>query len=192
MGVDGRCGAGKTGFAAELSAALRSRGTEVVLLDSERFHQPRMIRHRDPDPARGYLADAYDLTGLRERVLEPLADGPAHIPTGLRRLENDAPVSDQVWVDPQTVVVLDATFIQRVDVRPHWDVVILLHASEDAALQRAVRRDSDAFGSRETALEAHRTRYGAAWRLYEESVDPRACADLVVDHDDPERPRLVR
>lgn len=93
LGIDGRCGVGKTRFAADLSTALRSFGEDVVSIDSDLFHQPRPIRHRNPDPARGYLADAYDLTGLREHVLAPLALGPASVPVGLRRLEDDAPVS---------------------------------------------------------------------------------------------------
>lgn len=192
LGIDGRCGVGKTRFAADLSTALRSFGEDVVSIDSDLFHQPRPIRHRNPDPARGYLADAYDLTGLREHVLAPLALGPASVPVGLRRLEDDAPVSEQVWIPAGAIVVFDATFVQRPELRGHWDLVILLDASQSVALDRSVRRDSQALGGRESALQAHQTRYGAAWRLYEESVDPRAVADVVVDLDDPERPSLVR
>ncbi|MGX7835833.1 hypothetical protein ACWKSR_11845, partial [Campylobacter fetus subsp. venerealis] len=88
------------------------------------------------DPARGYLADAYDLTGLREHVLAPLALGPASVPVGLRRLEDDAPVCEQVWVPAEAIVVFDATFVQRPDLRAHWDLVILLEASAGAALDR--------------------------------------------------------
>lgn len=192
LGIDGRCGVGKTRFAADLSTAFRSFGEDVVSIDSDLFHQPRSVRHRDADPARGYLADAYDLTGLREHVLAPLALGPASVPVGLRRLEDDSPVTDREWVPAGTIVVFDATFIQRPDLRGHWDLVVLLDASEGVALDRAVRRDSDALGGHESALQAHRTRYDAAWRLYEESIDPRAVADVVVDLDDPDRPRLVR
>lgn len=191
LGVDGRCGVGKTRFAADLSAALRSFGEDVVSIDSDLFHQPRPIRHRNPDPALGYLADAYDLTGLREHVLVPLALGPASVPVELRRLEDDAPVSEQVWIPAGAIVVFDATFVQRPELRGHWDLVILLDASQSVALDRAVRRDSQTLGGRESALQAHQTRYGAGWRLYEESVYPKAVAD-VVDLDDPERPSLVR
>lgn len=87
------------------------------------------------------------------------------------------------------VVVFGATVVQRPDLRPPWDMVLLIEATDDVALERATRRDSDVLGGAGAALQAHRTRYDAAWRRYEAPVGPTAAAGAVIAYDDPELPR---
>jgi uridine kinase len=47
-------------------------------------------------------------------------------------------------------------------------------------------------GTVERVTERYRKRYLPGQRLYRAQVDPEAIADIVIDNEDPQAPRLVR
>ena len=196
VGIDGVCGVGKTRFADELAGHLQQRGHPVIRLDSDGFHHVRVIRHRQQhDLARGYYEDAYDFAALRDLVLLPL--GPKHKP-GDRKyacrvhdLVSDEVVREWRRAPEDAVLVFDATFLQRDGLREHWDEVIYLDASSDAAQHRGVNRDAAALGGQSAAIEAYRRRYMAACEIYLREQSPRERASILIDHEDPALPRLV-
>lgn len=94
---------------------------------------------------------------------------------------------------PQNAVVLfDATFIQRDDLRDQWDEVIYLDASMARAQARGVSRDADALGGVDEATLAYESRYMAACRIYVAEQHPRERATIVIDHEDTASPKLSR
>jgi uridine kinase len=194
IGIDGICGVGKTTFALDLARHIGRSGRPVVRLDSDGFHHVRAIRYRQGrNSARGYYEDAYDFESLRELVLRPLGPG------GTRRyasrvhdLESDRPVRDWAVAAVDAVLIFDATFLQRGDLREHWDEVIYLHASKGSALARGITRDADALGGREAATSAYASRYMAACDFYLDEERPIDRASIVVDHDDPAAPVVLR
>ncbi len=112
VGVDGVDGVGKTVLAAELSAALRDLGRDVVSLDG--FHHPRAVRYRrGQDSPEGSWLDSYDYQAFSEHVLEPFARG------GSRRYRSvvhdvvtDEPVeSDRLTAPAGAVLVVDGLFL---------------------------------------------------------------------------------
>lgn len=194
VGVDGRVGSGKSTFARELVAALQASGRPAMHLDSDGFHHVRAVRQSGPDQARGYYDHAYDLGAVAERVLRPLrAGGSLEVATRVHDLETDEVVDDETTVvDPAAVVVLDCTFLQRGDLRDLWDEVVWLDVRRATALRRGVARDAERLGGVAAAEAAYETRYMAACDLYVAEQSPRERASIVVDHEDPTRPRLVR
>lgn len=204
VGIDGPCGVGKTRFGHDLARALTavlerdasSAGARpVVLLDSDGFHHVRERRYRQGRASpRGYYEDAYDLDALRERVLVPLGPGGSRvIATKVHDMGSDEVVTDQsATVPPDAVVLFDTTFLQRADLRAHWDVVVYLDADREVAHQRGVRRDAAAMGGVEAAARAHEQRYRAAFDLYVAEEAPRDRADIVIRHDDPADPAVLR
>lgn len=199
VGIDGVCGAGKTTFARDLVAALEAAPggvrRRVVHLDSDGFHHVRERRYRaGRTSARGYYDDAYDLDALRDRVLRPLGDGgDRRIATKVHDLDTDAVVTD-AWAEvaEDAIVVFEATFLQRGELRREWDVVVFLDASREVALARGVRRDAARLGGEPAAREAYERRYLGACDLYLAEESPRERADLVIRNDDPQRPVLLR
>lgn len=65
-------------------------------------------------------------------------------------------------------------------------------ASFASARARGVARDAPRLGSIKDALRLYDTRYDPAQRRYLSEVDPETTADVVVDHDDPQSPSIVR
>ncbi|ACQ80438.1 uridine kinase [Beutenbergia cavernae DSM 12333] len=195
VGVDGVCGVGKSTFARDLAAAMGQTDRPVVHLDSDAFHHVRERRRRQGHlSGRGYYEDAYDFDALADRVLRPLGPGGTRT-YAVRVLDfaSDAVIADETaHASGDAVVIFDATFLQRDELRDLWDAVVYLHADEDAALARALARDMTALGGEESARAAYESRYAAACRIYLDEQDPRRRASIVVEHTDPDRPQVER
>lgn len=189
------CGVGKSVLARELRDAVEAAGRPAVHLDSDGFHHPRARRYRQGrDSARGYYEDAYDMDALVERVLGPLGPGgDRRYATAVIDLGTDAAVVD-AWAvaAPDAVVLLDATFLQRGDLRGWWDEVVYLDADPAAARARAIARDAGPADNAATTAASYDTRYGAACAIYLAEEDPRARASIVLEHTDPAAPRVLR
>ncbi len=164
VGVDGVCGAGKTTFTRELVQRLGATGRAVVHVDSDGFHHVReRRRRRGPMSARGYYEDAYDFETLLQRVLLPLGPG------GSR--EDAVRVHD---------LATDEIVIDETDTAP-----------PDVTTTRGVARDAAALGGDEAARAAYDSRYAAACAIYLAEESPEERATIVVQHDDPSRPRII-
>ena len=90
------------------------------------------------------------------------------------------------------VVVLDGIFLQRRAVRARLTLVVYLRASPEESLRRALVRDGGALGSPGEVERRYRARYLPGQALYRAEVDPERLADVLVDNEDPARPRLLR
>jgi uridine kinase len=194
VGIDGPSGVGKTTFAGELADAVRATGRPVLRIDSDGFHHVRAIRYRQGRAsARGYYEDAYDFDSLRALVLVPLGPGGSRrVATKVHDLATDAVELRWTDVAPDAVVIFDATFLQRGELRDLWDEVVYLAAAERIAEQRGVERDAAALGGADTALAAYESRYTAAYRIYLTEERPADRASIVIDHTDPAAPGLLR
>lgn len=193
VAVDGLTGAGKSIFSEELTAAVTDRGGRGLHLSTDDFHHRVEHRRRDPDRARGYRRDAFDLTSFGRLVLEPLGPaGDRRVVPRLHDLTTDEMVAAEIVTVPaDTVVVVDGTFLQDAPLHDAWDVVIYLETPADVAVERAVPRDTALFGSADAVRDVYATRYHAACRLYVDDVDPVGRATVVVDNTDLDRP-IVR
>ena len=193
VGVDGVCGVGKSTFADRLAEGIETLGRPVIRLDSDGFHHVRAIRYRQgSESARGYYEDAYDFDSLRDLALLPLgANGPHRYASRVHDLATDKAVREWAVAPVDAVVVFDATFLQRDDLRDHWDEVIYLDATMERAQERGTARDAPALGGLERAVAVYEARYMAACRIYLAEQSPRERASIVIDNDDPTHPRLL-
>lgn len=195
VAVDGITAAGKTTFADALAAALRSHGRTVIRVSMDGFHHPRSVRYRQGrGSADGYYEDAYDHGAVRTALLDPLGPGgDRQYRTAVIDLAADVPVDGPPELaEPDDVLVVDGSFLQKPVLRDAWDIVIYLRTSFEAAEERGARRDAELLGGIDQARSTFRTRYHAAQRRYLDECDPEAAADIVIDVEDPADPRLIR
>ena len=186
VAVDGITASGKSTTAERLTRAVAARGRTVIHLSTDDYHHTAERRHADPDRARGYYRDAYDLDAFARLVLRPLGPG------GDRRyvarhhdLATDAILPDETDVAAKdAVVVVDGSFLQSGGLRGLWDFVVWVDTSPATAVSRAVIRDRSLFGTREAVIDAYASRYRRACELYIEQHDPVSGADAVIDNDD--------
>jgi len=191
VGVDGVDGAGKTTFAAELAAALRSRGRETVHLSADGFHQQRARRHRrGRDSAEGFWLDSYDYAALRTGVLEAFGSGGS----GRYREASHDLASDRLLDGPwheapsNAILVLDGLFLHRDELVQEWDFSIFLRVPFAVSVARMAERD----GTDPDPGHAGNSRYVGGQRLYFEACSPWDRASLVIDNTTLTEPRIVR
>ncbi len=137
VAVDGITAAGKSTFAAELREAVAATGRPSRHLSTDDYHHRQARRRADPDRARGYYRDAYDLETFRLRVLDPLAPrGDRWVLPRRHDLVSDELLDGPVErLDPGCVVVVDGSFLQRPVLSGAWDVVVWLEVSFAAAVE---------------------------------------------------------
>ena len=182
VAVDAVTAAGKSTFAADLATAVAACGRVAIHLSTDDYHHVAAVRHRNPDRARGYYEDAYDLAAFRRLVLDPL--GPGGERRYRARRHNLA--TDEVLDEPpetapaDAIVVVDGSFLQSPALAGAWDEVIWLDVPMATALERAIPRDTAQFGGADAVRAAYENRYHPACALYLAAVDPRANATIVV------------
>lgn len=183
VAVDGRTGCGKSTFADALADRLADTQRPAIRASIDDFHHPAVHRRKlGRYSAEGYYRDARDLRAFVELLLRPL--GPGGNFRFARQsfdLAKDAPVEPVFeTATADAVLIADGTFLQRPELRGHFDFAIFLDAPEPLARERATARDAHLVGSRAEAEKLYDLRYGPAFRLYEEAVNPLLLADAVV------------
>jgi len=122
------------------------------------------------DRALDHLCQAFDVDDLVGRVLKPHARGEAiAFERGAARIE----------VPSGAVLVLHGLFLAHPLLRDKLERLVHLEVSESQSLRRVAGRDARKQGP-ETLLRVRR-HYLPTQRAFDERIDPRKTADLVLD-----------
>jgi uridine kinase len=194
VAVDGPDAAGKTTFADELAVLISAR-RPVVRLGADDFHRPAAVRYRRGDMSpEGYYLDSFDNEMIVAAVLRPLGPGGdgEYLPA-LFDFRSGEPVPARRQVaDPRALLLFDGVFLQRRELREHWDAAIYLHVAPAESLRRALVRDRELLGSEETIRDRYQRRYLPGQAMYRETDSPADRAGLALDMSDPARPSVLR
>jgi uridine kinase len=194
VAVDGPDAAGKTILADELTPLVARSGRPVIRASIDGFHRPRAERiGRGPESPEGYYRDSFDYATLRAALLDPL--GPGGSLEHRRRafdFRTDHPVAAPTEVaSPHAVLLFDGVFLLRPELADEWDLRVFVAVPFAETQRRAAARDVALFGSQEQVRRRYEARYVPGQMLYFDEARPRENADVVVDNEDPDRPRLV-
>lgn len=190
VAVDGVDGSGKTTFADELALMLRAGGRPTIRVSVDDFHHRREVRYRrGRDAAEGYWLESYDYPSLRANVLDPLGPGGSRwYRPAVHDVRSDAILDlPRRRAAPASVVVIDGMFLHRDELRGQWDLSVFLAVPFEVTAARMARRD----GSNPDPAHASMARYVQGQRLYFAACTPWERADLVIDNELPDCPRLL-
>ena len=193
VAIDGRTASGKTTLSDELAAAVSNRGRPVIRTSIDGFHRPKAERYaRGRHSAEGYYFDARDLSAVTKLLLEPLGAGGNRLyRTASFDLDADVSIEQEPKLAEQdAILIVDGTFLQREELRAHWDRAIFVKTSAEVSESRGLRRDMDRLGGEAAAKELYATRYRPAFELYERLSQPENICDMIVDNDDLHSPHL--
>ena len=152
VAVDGPDAAGKTTLADAIASTLARDGRTCTRLTIDDFLRPAEARYRRGDLSPdGYYEDAFDLDAFTAAV---------EAATG--------------------IVVADGVFLQRPELAHLWTLVVYVDCAAEVTLERALVRDLERFGSRETVVERYAVRYLPAQERYRRDVRPEDRADVVL------------
>jgi uridine kinase len=190
VAIDGPDGAGKTGFAADLSAALERIGRPVVVIHVDDFLNPRAVRHRlGRDSPDGFFRDSVDLHALDRLVLRPLgASGDGRFRRRAFDHPADKPVDAPVeFAPPEAVVIVEGLFLHRDELAGRWDWSVFLDVPFTVTAKRMSQRD----GTHPDPSHPSMRRYVEGRRRYFAECSPWSRATHMIEHADPARPNLV-
>ena len=191
VAVDGPDATGKTTLADELAAELSDR--EVIRASIDGWHRPRAERYRlGEDSPAGYYRDSFAHHALRRELLDPLGPGgDRSYRAAVFDFRTDTALAlPRRSAGERPLLIFDGVFLLRPELRDAWDLAVFVRCSPDESLRRALVRDLAFFGPAEEIDRRCRTRYLLGQELYLSEARPLANADVVVDNDDPEQPRL--
>jgi uridine kinase len=197
VGLDGRSAAGKTTLADALADMLRStRNRPVVRASIDDFHRPghKFRSIREEWTPQTYYDESYDYVAFRDLVLRRLGPGgDRRIRTAIFDSYHDVPLPNPWHIAPENaILIVDGAFLQRDELRSHWDYLIWLKVDADTVLARAQKRDVAWVGSEDVVDHCYRGRVLPTHALYESLVNPQRHADAVLDTTDLGAPRLER
>ncbi len=167
--VDGLDGSGKSRFAAALSAALSSVGAPASLIHVDDFRRPLDFSGLAPEAEAELYYDRYFDFAALDAALAP------------------SPLDETGGA----ITVLEGVMPLRA-ARAAGAPLIVLEVSTDEARRRIVARDQAKGRTPEEIAGRIDRRYFPAQARYRASFDPLGRADLVIDNEDWDRPRVVR
>lgn len=189
VAVDGVDGAGKTWFGDELAAACASWPGPVVRASVDGFHHPQSYRHAHGRTGETFWSRSFDYAAFLSELVLPWRAGPGSVyRPAVHDVDADRALDPQPSVVPERgLLVVDGIFLQRDGLREHWDLVVFLDVPFEVSASRTAVRD----GSDPDPAHPSQARYVAGQRIYLDTCDPRARADVVVDNSDLAWPRIV-
>jgi len=189
LAIDGVDAAGKTTLANELVAPLYSRGRFVIRAGIDGFHYPRARRYqRGRTSPEGYFHDSFNLDALIGHLLLPLGPGgTCSIRRAVFDYRIDSPIDVLEEVAPtNAILVFDGVFLQRSELRAHWDATIYVDVPFVISVKRAAQRD----GWPPSVDAPENRRYVEGQRIYMRECDPMAIASVVIDNSDLSAPTI--
>lgn len=192
VGINGIDGVGKTHFADALETSLTAQHKPVVIVHVDDFTNPSSIRHAGTTQVENYYSHTFDLTSLRERIIEPVRQGMLFSVD----MVHSAPQDDDKTVrhsyhihDPESIILIEGVFIYRPELVQAFDYRIFLSMPLAAMLGRGGQRDAVRLG--QNVLTNYTKKYIPAQQRYLELVRPAEIAHQVIDLTDWGNPRIV-
>lgn len=191
VAIDGPDGAGKTHFADALAAVLQDRRRPVARISIDDFHNVRAVRYRQGRHSPlGFWEDSYNYERFRSDVLEPFG------PEGSRlfRRASYSHVTDEILdppfetTDPTAILIVDGIFLQRLELRPQWDLTVFLDVKFTETARRMALRD----GTSPDPDHLSMRRYVEGQREYSRQCQPQQRATILIDNNNLHAPKILR
>ena len=191
VAIDGIDGSGKSRLARTLAAACEAEGASTFVFRVDDFRRPLGALADDVDEAAIYYDRYYDFALLDACLRAFLAGAPgATIPRFDPAREALADTQELTFGDAR-LAFLEGVFVLRAPTAAASSVIVL-EVTETEARRRIVERDTARGRPREVVEHRMDHRYFPAQRAYRAAFDPLRRADVVVDNERWDRPRLVR
>ncbi len=194
VGINGVDGSGKTMLAGNLTRILEQAGHPVCRISVDGFHHPKRHRYRRGELSpEAYYHDSINYETFADGALKPAfkaQEYPFLCQTKAFDLERNKEDVLFQEIDRDTIVITEGVFLFRPEILPFLNVKIFIEADFKVILERVKIRDIKTLGSTEKIQERYERKYIPGQKLYFEDVNPKNLADLIIDNNDFENPRI--
>jgi len=196
VAISGKDGSGKTMLANILAKFIAGKtDREIIRISIDDFMNPRAIRYTLTESAgRSCYEYTFNLDGFITNVLEPLQPGGTYeYRTKIFDHASDSEILSPVQkASPDAIVLIDGVFLFKDSLVDYWDLKMLLETSDETVIERGARRDTQRLGSYEVARQKYIDRYIASQTIYYDEQSPREKADIIIDNNAIDSPRIIQ
>ena len=194
VGINGVDGSGKTQFTKNLLSYL----DQAVCIHIDDFHNPKSYRYqRGEQSPEAYYYDSINYNRFANEALHPIKHTekyPVRIKSKLLDLAIDQEDHQFVDVFGNSIVLVEGVFLFRPEIVQFLDLKIFIECSFDITLERMKQRDVEDKNNLKALNDyAKRTqkKYTPGQKLYFKDVSPQSIADIVVDNNDFNSPKIT-
>lgn len=191
VAIDGIDGSGKSRFARAVAAACEAEGAPTFVFRVDDFRRPLGLFLDGADEAAVYYDRYYDFA-LLDACLRAFLDGAPGV--SIPRFESTREAvtgTQELDFGGARLALLEGVFVLRASATASA-AVIVLEVTEAEARRRILERDMARGRPRDVVEHRMNHRYFPAQRAYRAAFDPLRRADVVVDNEHWNEPRLVR
>lgn len=195
IAIDGIDASGKSSLAKEIASRLKEKLYKVQLVHIDDFHYPKVIRYsKGKDSPQGFYFDSYDYQTIISKLIIPFKNQEKVIIIKSFDLENDKENIIKTEVEENTILIVEGIFLQRKELDAYWDLKIFLDVEFEIAEKRNLIRDlnTNPNADKENIIDRFNKRYKAGQILYFEYENPKNKADIVIDNNDYNNPKLIK
>jgi uridine kinase len=188
--IDGIDGAGKSTFARSLLAALERAGRRGVVVSIDEFRRPVDWKHTSVE-VDAYYDNYYDLPLCEATLAAFVAGAPSITIPAFDSKTERLDGSRKLALEGTSFAIVEGVFPLRVP-SAAAGIVVFLDVDERVARQRILERDQRRGRTREDIEHRIDHRYFPAQKRYWSQVNPRERADILIDNELPQAPRVLR
>jgi HAD superfamily hydrolase (TIGR01549 family) len=186
VGINGIDGSGKTEFAGAFKKFLIDRNYQTQAIHLDDFHNPKEFRYAGKDQADNYFNRSFNIDLIIEKLLKPLWEVKA-FSTHLTLLDwrtEKYDIEREFCFRPETIVIFEGVFLFQKELAPYIDYKIFLDITFEESKKRAITRDPKA------VIKKYDEKYLPAQSRYLKEYPPGDTADMVIDNNNWEYPRI--
>ncbi|MCK5050612.1 MAG: hypothetical protein KAS53_02645 [Candidatus Cloacimonetes bacterium] len=192
---DGVDTSGKTTLANSVFESMQEQKLfNPLRIQIDKFHNSRNVRIQKGDLSpEGFFYDSFDHKAIFQNIINPIKISYGKLISqkyDYRIEEEIKPI--EVSITNNTIILFDGIFMNRDEFYQKWDLSIFLDVSFDTVLKRALKRDIDLFGDKDTIKKRYLIKYIPGQKIYLEKCKPLERADIVIDNNDYLNPKLLK
>ena len=191
VAIDGLDGSGKSQFARALAEACEAEGEPTAVLRVDDFRRPLGPLPSGADEAAIYYERYYDFAALDACLAQFFAGAPSAFVPRFDPAREIVDGQQELRWGGTRLAILEGVFVLRATNVTRAPLIVL-EVSEAEARRRVLARDQGRGRPVEVVEHRMENRYFPAQRRYRTEFDPARRADVVIDNELWDAPRIVR
>lgn len=185
--------AGKTQLTNTLLTELQQQQKNVINIAADWFHYPKTERRAFPGtPPEQFLYHTINFSRLEQEILKPLLEEKQTLRFEHFNVDTDTSKKETITITHPVIVLLEGIFLFQPTLVPYFNFKLYLQVDAETTIQRAITRDAYRLGDATAVRERYETKYVAGQKLYRDTYNPLQYADLVVNNNDWEKPKIIK
>lgn len=192
--ISGLDASGKSQIWKELQKKLNNLGKNCYYTSGDSFQFDLQSKNTlvEKDWATQHMKHSINLEKMRDEFLIPLKHKKNIISVETTCYDNWEK-SSEIIVSYPCIYIIESIYLFRNDITPFLDYKIFLDITEETCLKRCYNRarDHEFYGDNEGIRKKYEKKNFPGYRLFMKEQYPKSWADIIIDNNDYDTPRII-